>query len=285
VRLDGEDAGKLLQGLITNDMELLVNEPAMHAALLSPQGKILFEFFVVAMARGFLLETARATAPQLVERLGLYKLRAKLKIADASADYRVFALWGESLPTVTSIADGAAFVDPRLPDLGWRIVAPLALADETQSLPGTAVAAAADWHRHRIALGVPEGGRDYRLGDTFLHEANYDQLGGVSFSKGCFIGQEVASRMQHRGGGRKRVIPVEGNAPLKAGAPVQAGAVALGWIGSVSGTRALALIRLDRAAEALAGGATVAADGVALCLKKPSWARFQMATGAATEAP
>ena len=277
VRVGGEDAEKLLQGVITNDMDLLGKQPAIHSALLSPQGKILFEFFVATAGTGFLLETARAQSQDLLRRLLLYRLRAKAEIVDAADQYRVFALWGEPPLSARDRCGSQAFVDPRLAQLGQRLIVETAVAAEVAGGPDTLPATAADWHAHRIALGVPEAGKDYPLGDTFLHEANYDQLNGVSFSKGCFIGQEVASRMQHRGGGRKRVVLVEGQADLVPNAPIRAGTTPLGSLGSVSGRRALALVRLDRAAEALGNGAVLTAAGIAISLIKPAWASFDMA--------
>lgn len=277
VRVSGEDANKLLQGLVSNDMELLESAPAMHAALLSPQGKILFEFFVVSAGKDFLLETAAAQAASLLKRLQLYKLRAKVEIADAAADYRVFGLWGEFAIEACRGLGRIAFIDPRLAKLGARIIADCKLAAELPAALGEATASASDWHAHRIDLGVPEADRDYPLGDTFLHEANFDQLAGVSFSKGCFVGQEVASRMQHRGGGRKRVVPVEGTAALTPNSPVMAGTLSLGSVGSVHGGRGLALIRLDRAAEALAAGSVLTAGAIPIRLIKPAWGSFELA--------
>jgi len=284
VRVAGADAKKLLQGLITNDMDRLDTEPAIHAALLSPQGKILFEFFVVGSPEAYLLETAAAQAANLSKRLLLYKLRARVEISDQSANYAVFALWGAACPGPAALPFAIAFRDPRLVDLGTRIIVQNAACAAVAAAPGTRPATAEDWHRHRIGLGVPEADRDYRLGDTFLHEANYDQLGGVSFAKGCFIGQEVASRMQHRGGGRKRILAVEGTAPLTANAAIKAGTVSLGSLGSIDGRRALALVRLDRAAEALAAGAVITADAVPISLIKPVWAQFATAPAPGTEA-
>ena len=284
VRVAGADAKKLLQGLITNDMDRLDTEPAIHAALLSPQGKILFEFFVVGSPEAYLLETAAAQAANLSKRLLLYKLRARVEISDQSANYAVFALWGAACPGPAALPFAIAFRDPRLVDLGTRIIVQNAACAAVAAAPGTRPATAEDWHRHRIGLGVPEADRDYRLGDTFLHEANYDQLGGVSFAKGCFIGQEVASCMQHRGGGRKRILAVEGTAPLTANAAIKAGTVSLGSLGSIDGRRALALVRLDRAAEALAAGAVITADAVPISLIKPVWAQFATAPAPGTEA-
>jgi folate-binding protein YgfZ len=283
VRVTGADAEKLLQGVITNDMDLLASQPAIHAALLTPQGKILFEFFVVKAADGFLLETAGDKAAELAKRLGLYKLRAKATISDASSDYRVFALWGAAAHSSGETSGTLSFPDPRLATLGRRILAEARFAADIAAATNGEEATAEDYHAHRIALGVPEGGKDYALGDTFPHEADLDQLHGVSFTKGCYVGQEVVSRMQNRATVRKRVVPVEGAAPLTAGAEIGAGEAVIGTVGSVAGRRALALLRLDRAAEVEAKGQSLTAGGVAIALRRPEWASFAMAPKEAAE--
>jgi len=193
----------------------------------------------------------------------------------------VSALWGPSPHNFGETAGTVSFPDPRLPTLGSRILAETGAATATYGVE----ASPEDYHAHRIALGVPEGGKDYVLGDTFPHEADLDQLNGVSFSKGCFVGQEVVSRMQNRASVRKRVVPIEGEAPLTSGAEIKVGEAAIGTIGSVAGKLALALLRLDRAAEAKAKGQVLTAGGVLLALRKPDWATFDLAPAAAAEAP
>jgi folate-binding protein YgfZ len=285
VRVTGEDGEKLLQGIVSNDMDLLASQAAIHAALLSPQGKILFDFFVVKTGGGFLLETARDKAGDLAKRLNLYKLRAKVDIREASDDYRVLVSWGPSQHSSYETTGTVSFPDPRLPALGSRVLAEARLAANVAAATNGIDASPEDYHAHRIALGVPEGGKDYVFGDTFPHEADLDQLNGVSFSKGCFVGQEVVSRMQNRANVRKRVVPVEGDAALTGGVEVQAGAAVIGTIGSVAGKLALALLRLDRAAEAKAKGQVLTAHGVPLKLRMPDWATFDLAPVAAVEAP
>ena len=158
--------------------------------------------------------------------------------------------------------------DGRLAALGERLV----FAEGAFSADATE----ADYHAHRIALGIPEGGRDFTYGDAFPHEALMDQLGGVDFKKGCYVGQEVVSRMQHRGTARTRIVPVisrDGEA-VTSGAEVTAGARGLGTIGSVSGARGLAMLRLDRLADAVAAGEPVRAAAAILGVEKPSFATF-----------
>ena len=285
VRVTGADALKLLQGIITNDMELLESQPAIHAALLTPQGKILFDFFVVRAGDGFLLETAKEKVADLAKRLNLYKLRANVDIRDVSDDYRVSALWGSPPQGSGETAGSVTFPDPRLPALGSRILAEVRFAADLATATHALEASPQDYHARRIALGVPEGGKDYLPGDTFPHEADLDQLNGVSFTKGCFVGQEVVSRMQNRASVRKRVVPIEGEAPLSPGAEIEAGAATIGTVGSAAGKLALALIRLDRAAEWSAKGEALSADGVTVRVRKPDWATFDLDPIAAAEAP
>jgi folate-binding protein YgfZ len=276
VRVDGPDAEKFLNGSITADLGVLAVQGALHSALLTPQGKMLFEFFVTRSTNGaFLLETGRDLADDLVKRLKMFRLRAKMEVENVSAAWEVAAAWGGPAPPVDQ--ERIVYVDPRLPHMGWRLLGrvPPGFAADGVKADVEWVAAEA-YHAHRIDLGVPDAGKDYALGDTFPHEADLDLLGGVSFTKGCFIGQEVVSRMKHRGTARKRVVPVEGEAPLASGAPVTAGTAEIGCVGSVAGTRGLAMVRLDRAGEAAAKGEPLRAGGIAIQLRKPAWAAFEL---------
>jgi tRNA-modifying protein YgfZ len=277
VSVTGADAAKLLQGVITNDMDLITEQGALHAGLLSPQGKILFEFFVVPTPDGFLLETARAKAGELGERLKMYRLRADADIRDVSPDYTVGAIWGGA--EYTPRGDGPAplwFADPRLPALGHRELATLR-SDWALYAEDADSATQDEYHAHRIVLGVPEGGKDYAFGDAFPHEALFDQLNGVSFEKGCYVGQEIVSRMQNRGTARRRIVPVVAEVALPAsGAAITAAGVEIGTLGSVAGARGLAAIRLDRAAEFLEKGEALRAGNVPIRIDIPSWARFSL---------
>ncbi len=264
----GADARKFLQGMLTNDADRLAEGNAMHAGLLSPQGKILFDMFVAARADDFLIDVARDKGAELGKRLGFYRLRSKVEIKE-DPDFKVAAVW-EGTPRLPEGAIG--FADPRLPALGMRVLLP---GSASVSELGCSRADEADYHARRIKLGVPEGGRDYAFGDAFPHEALFDQLNGVDFKKGCYVGQEVVSRMEHRGLARKRIVPVAGASALPAsGTPVTAEGIAIGTLGSTSGAMGLALIRLDRAEEALAKGATLKAGEVPITLRQPEFARF-----------
>jgi tRNA-modifying protein YgfZ len=276
VTVKGEDAEKLIQGLISNDMALLATQAALHTGVLSPQGKILFDMFVVKAPDGYCLETAREMTTRLVEHFLRYKLRAKADVADACADYTVAAVWGAPYEPKGQGTQPIWFADPRLPELGYREFVTI---DSDWALAGHAADSGTpqEYHAHRIALGVPEGGKDYAFGDTYPHEALFDELNGVSFKKGCFIGQEVVARMEHRGTARKRVVPVVAATPLPApGAAVVAGSVEIGRLGSVVNGRGLALLRLDRAAEMKEKGEVMRAGTVPVQIEIPPWAHFSL---------
>ena len=247
LRLTGADTIPLLQSLVTANVERLgVGEPA-HAALLTPQGKVLSAFFVWREADGVLIDAAPGDRDALAARLRLYKLRAAVEIAAADAVAHV----GEDGPPT-------ARPDPRLPAMGVRW---MAAPDGTD--------ARGAYEARRIAQGVPEFGRDHGPGAVFPMDVNLDALGAVDYKKGCFVGQEVASRMYRKGEVRKRTWTVEADAPLGVGASVTAGGSTLGEITSAmtgamkgaDGSRGLALLRVDRVGAAseppVAGGVPV----------------------------
>lgn len=272
VAVSGADAETFLNDLVTSDMPPA--GAAAYGALLTPQGKILFDFIAFRDGERFLFDLPRTVVADFVKRLGFYRLRAKVDIADLSDDHIVVAAWDSEAPP---IMDGPVAADPRLPALGYRAIVP-AGADMA---PDFAEARETDYDRHRIALGVPEGGIDFAFGETFPHDAALDQLNGVSFSKGCYIGQEVVSRMEHRGTARRRIVLAHAvsGAP-EATTPVSAGGKALGTLGSSADGSALAIVRLDRAREAIDAGIAIDAGGVRLTLTLPPWARYQWpATG------
>ena len=260
VSVSGSEATSFLQGLLTNDVEQLLPGQARYAALLTPQGKILFDMIVVRAADeepSYLVDCAAAQAPDLAKRLGFYKLRARIAIADVSGDRAVAAFWGQERPEV----DGLLYPDPRDPRLGWRAILSRSIA------AGVGLEHVNEYEGLRIAVGAPKGGLDFAYADAFPHDANFDLLHGVDFDKGCYVGQEVVSRMKHRGIARKRVTRVKLDGPAPApGTPVMDRELTVGALGSSSGREALALLRLDRAQEATAAGRTLSAAGVGVAL-------------------
>jgi hypothetical protein len=278
LKIVGDDARKFLHGLVTADMLGLTPGQARFCALLTPQGKIIADFFVTQAPNAdggvFFLDIPRAVAPTLVEKLNLYKLRAKALIEDLTEILGVIAAWDGSGTT----KQGLCYADPRLPALGLRIMlAPHRAAAAANDL-SAALVSAEDYEAHRIALAVPRGGLDFAYGDAFPHEADMDQLGGVDFAKGCYVGQEVVSRIEHRGIARTRAVALryDGAAPAS-GAPITAGERQVGTMGSAARGRGIALIRLDRVAEA--EQSALAAGGIPVRLVKPDWARFSFPGG------
>src|SRR6266700_7149775 len=247
IKVSGEDARNFLNGLVTSDVTLLRPGLGRFGALLTPQGKITADFLITEAPSGhgggFLIDCARALAQSLADKLGFYNLRAKVAIENLSDNLGVLAAW-DGDPSVTP---DLAFADPRNIALGWRILVPEELVQKVADLIGAELVDSAAYEAHRIALGVPRGGLDFIYGDAFPHETNMDRLHGVDFEKGCYIGQEVVSRMQHRGTARTRTLRVvlEGSSP-EPGATVLAGDKPVGTMGSTAGGNGLALLRTDR---------------------------------------
>ncbi|MBN9059167.1 MAG: folate-binding protein YgfZ [Rhizobiales bacterium] len=273
VFIGGAEAETFLQNIITTDMGRVVSSGAGYGALLSPQGKILFDFLVLATEGGFLFDLPRALAADFTKRMTLYRLRAKVEIANRSEADAVIAFWGsDAAPAIA----GVVAADPRLAALGFRAIVP---ADASLDVAGYEAATEADYHAWRTGLTIPEGGRDFPFGDAFPHDVDMDDLGGLDFRKGCYVGQEIVSRMEHRGTARRRAVAVSGASALPpAGTPIEADGKPLGALGGSfdgeSGAAGIGLIRLDRAKRALDQGVPITADGIPLAIALPSFARF-----------
>ena len=275
VKVAGDDARNFLNGLLTADIAEVTPTQARFAALLTPQGKIVVDCIVVEApaqeGSGFFLDCPRPLAPGFVSKLNFYKLRAKVIAEDLSETLGVLAAWDGN----GSKSYGLSYRDPRLPELGLRVMLAPQRAPAAADTLGAELVDAAQYEAHRIALGVPRGGLDFIYGDAFPHEADMDQLAGVDFEKGCYVGQEVVSRIEHRGNARTRIVPVayDGFAP-EAGMPVTAGDKPIGTFGSAAAGHGLAMLRIDRTDDALAAGLPLTAGGVAIKPQKPNWARF-----------
>jgi folate-binding protein YgfZ len=280
VKVAGDDARNFLHGLVSADMLNLTPGVARFCALLSPQGKIFADFIVAEVPApdggGFFLDVPRGLATPLVDKLNLYKLRSRVMIEDLSEVLGVLAAWDGS----GTSALGLAYADPRLPALGLRTMIPPQRAADAAAALGAALVDASEYEAHRIALGIPRGGVDFSYGDAFPHETDMDQLGGVDFGKGCYVGQEVVSRIEHRGIARTRAVAVryDGAAPV-AGVPIMAGERQVGTMGSTASGHGVALLRLDRVADALSRGEELLAGGIAIQPSKPEWARFAFPDG------
>jgi tRNA-modifying protein YgfZ len=275
VKVAGADARSFLNGLVTTDLTLLGPGVGRFGALLTPQGKITTDFLITEAPEGhgggFLLDTPRALAQGLADKLGFYKLRAKVAVENLSDSLGVMAAWGGE----PVIKPDLAFADPRHAGLGWRILVPQELASRAAGLIDAAFLDSAPYDAHRIALGVPRGGLDYIYGDAFPHETNMDRLHGVDFDKGCYVGQEVVSRMQHRGTARTRTVRIvlDGPAP-EAGTAIVAGDKPVGTMGSSAEGAGLARVRIDRVADALDAGMALTSGGLAIRLAEPDSIRI-----------
>jgi tRNA-modifying protein YgfZ len=270
IKVGGADARDFLNGLVTTDITLLQPGLARFGALLTPQGKITTDFLITEAPSGhgggFLIDCPRVLAQGLADKLGFYRLRAKVTVENLSDSFGVLAAWDGDL----ALKPDLSFIDPRDATLGWRILVPQELAQKAADLIGADMVDSAAYEAHRIATGVPRGGLDFMYGDAFPHETNMDRLHGVDFDKGCYVGQEVVSRMQHRGTARTRTVRVilDGAAP-EPGAAILAGDKPVGTMGSAADCNGLALIRIDRVADALDAKIPLTSGGLALHLADP----------------
>ena len=266
--VSGPDAAHFLQNLVTLDLDALPTGEARPGALLTPQGKILFDFLASRLGEAFRLDVAAGARGDLAKRLTLYKLRAQVTIEPT--DEAVAVGW-EGEPGV------GACRDTRFPSGVWRIYG--------EAAAGIGEDAAAEFEHLRIRNAVAEAERDFPASDVFPHDVLLDQNGGVSFRKGCFVGQEVVSRMQHRGTARRRLMVLRGENHLTPGANIEAGGRAIGTILSANGTLGMGLVRIDRLADALTGdNPTVSADGVPLEADVPSWAGYTLPAAGTADA-
>jgi len=272
VRIGGEAAQPFLQGLVTCNIDELETGEAEFGALLTPQGKILFDFFILRIADGFIADIDASMASDFIKRMMFYRLRAKVEIEAVDDGRGVYAIFGEGpLDPAQWSAAGLAVRDPRLPEMGIRAYLP-------SSPDGAEEAPVEDYEAMRIGLGVPQGGRDFTYGDAFPHDVLMDRIAGVDFAKGCYVGQEVVSRMQHRGTARKRTILVRtasGEELPQPGTEVLAGGKTVGTLTSVAGNRGLAMIRLDRAAPIVAASETILAGSTAIVLSLQEWSKLE----------
>ncbi len=262
VEVAGADRSAFLQGLVSNDVTTAVPRRAVWAALLTPQGKWLADFFIFAEGERLLLDCERGQAEFLVRHLGRYRLRSAVTVSDHSESLAVYAAWGGA----PALPDGViAAPDPRLPEAGWRILSDTPVATN---------AGPEDWDRHRLRLGLPDGSRDMEAERTVLLEAGFDELGGVSWSKGCYMGQELTARTKYRGLVKRRLVPVEiAGATPEPGSPVLARGAEVGVMRSSRDELGLALLRIDSLTLPLECGQA------RLAPRQPAWMRFPEPAG------
>lgn len=268
IKMAGGDAQEFLHRLITNSVLDIGAGESRFSALLTPQGKLLFDFFVIPLPQGatagFLIDCVRDQSRALAQRLNLHKMRAKITIDDQSETLGVGAIFHGEAPAPP---DAVVYRDMRAPGMGQRVIA---ARDALARLSNTD---AADYEANRIAMGVPKGGVDFVYGDAFVQDSNLDWLNGVDFKKGCYVGQEVVARVHYRKSAKKRIVKFrfEGGPPSR-GAEIAAGGATLGQVGSTAGSEGLAMLRIDRLEDALAAGAIVTAGETPIAVLTPGQA-------------
>ena len=274
ITISGPEAEHFLQNILTTDLSNLAAGELKAGALLTPQGKILFDFLISRKGESdFIIDCRSDVADDFARRLIMYKLRAKVEISKEIQGI-VFVGWEDD--SASSDIDSTALRDTRF------------VNQNVHRIYGEQIAANATPHDYtnlRIAHGIAESESDYALSDAFPHDVLLDEVDGVGFKKGCYVGQEVVSRMQHRGTARRRVMLVEGSTDLPAsGAEIQANGRAIGTLGSVSGKHGLAIMRTDRVKTALDSGIDILADGVPVTVSIPSWAHYTLPQNAKDDA-
>jgi folate-binding protein YgfZ len=265
IEVAGADATGFLQRLITNSVLDIPKGEGRYAGLLTPQGKLLFDFFVVPLPEGadagYLIDCAGEQTVDLVKRLNLHKMRAKIAIEDKSKDFAVAAIFGGEVATGI---EGVFYRDTRGPSMGLRVIVP------REALAKLDRAEASRYEAHRVTQGVPKGGVDFRYGDAFVHDVNLDLMNGVDFKKGCYVGQEVVARVHYRNSARKRIVKIHFDGPAPAqGTQITAGETNIGQVGSTAGAKGLAMVRLDRLEEARVAGVALKAGDVAVDVTLP----------------
>lgn len=257
LKITGNDRLDFLQGLISNDINKVTDQLAIYSAFLTPQGKFICDFFIIGCGDGLLVDIAEDALPAFKKKLTMFKLRADVAIADVSADYDVVVAFGGD----DELSQAGVFADPRLKAAGYRAILPTGTTIEsTESTDITS------YEAHRIALGLPDGARDMTPEKSILLENGFDELNGVDWKKGCYMGQELTARTKYRALIKKRLFPVtfEETAP-ESGTAIMAGEKTVGEVHSSQGVQALATLKLDALDE------TLTANGLRLSVSKPDW--------------
>ena len=283
--VSGPEARPFLQGLLSNDVARVVPDRAMYATLLSPQGKFLHDFFVLELEGELIFDCEGPRQAELERRLNFYKLRADVAIATRADRYFVAALIGEGVLSALGLdategsaapfAGGIVYADPRIAAAGARAVLPRDGGGAALEAAGFDPAPAEDYDRHRLAHALPDGSSDMLVEKGFLLENGIDDLNGVDFDKGCYVGQELTARTKYRGKIRKRLFRVDVDGPLPAsGTPITLGNKEAGVMRSGRDGIGLALLRVELAKNATDSGEALIAGDARLTPVKPDWARF-----------
>ncbi len=283
LRLGGEDRIAFLQGLVSNDVAPTAGDRAVYAAFLTPQGKFLHDLFVARIGEAVFLDCEAGRRDDLLQRLMRHRLRSRIEITDVTGTLAVAVAFGgeetasDQPGAAKPFGGGIAYVDPRIAAAGWRFVLPRAEAIADLRGAGFEIVEPIAYDRWRLTLGLPDGSRDIAVDKDVLLECGFDELNGVDWQKGCYLGQEVTARTKYRGLVKKRLLPVEVTGPAPAsGTPIVLAGRAVGEIRSGAGDLAMAMLRLDSLEAAAAGeeGGALSAGDARLTPRKPAWMRL-----------
>lgn len=277
IRIEGPDARAFLQGIVSNDVNKVSQERAVYAALLTPQGKYLHDFFIAELDGALWLDCESARRDDLLRRLARFKLRSKLSLAAAPADYAVALVYGRGAlaglgldpvrGAAKPFAGGLVYVDPRLAEMGSRAILPAAARPAIEAL-GIPAGDPLDYEKRRIVNGLPDGSRDLEVEKSILLENGFDELGGVDWDKGCYMGQELTARTHYRALIKKRLVPVDVEGPMPVnGTPVLADGAEVGTMRSAVDGMGLALLKT----ETLDGAPALVAGTARLRPRRPDW--------------
>ncbi len=280
--VSGADARGFLQGLISNDINKVGPDRAIYAAFLTPQGKYLHDFFIAQIGDRLMIDCEGARLDDLVRRLGFFRLRAEVSLEDASERFTVLALLGDGAHDSESLrghegrggpfADGVCFVDPRYAGMGARALLPRDGGVEALEAAAFTRGAAEDYERARLSYGLPDGSRDLKIEKSLLLENGFEELNGLDWDKGCYVGQELTARTRYRGLVRRRLLPVTVEGPLpESGTPIMLGESAAGEMRSGLDRMGLAMLRLETVEKAEKEGTPLTAKGAKLTPHRPAW--------------
>ena len=286
LKVSGEDALDFLQGLVTNDVSKAGPERALYSAMLSPQGKYLYDFFIVDLNGELVIDCEAGRLDELKRKLNMYKLRSKVELIELNQYFMVVSFIGKSVAealqlnnsegVAKSFLGGVAFIDPRITGIGGRAVIPRENAVKKLTEAGFSAGNAEEYESLRLSLGLPDGSRDMVVDKAILLENGFQELNGIDWEKGCYMGQELTARTHYRGLIKKRLMPVQIEGPLPApGTAVMLGDKNVGEMRSGNEERGLALIRLKQFKDVLKSGEGFSAEGTTLRPVKPEWAEFK----------
>lgn len=281
IRIDGADARPFLQGIVSNDVNKVSSARAIYAALLTPQGKYLHDFFVAELDGALMLDCEAERRDDLLRRLTRFKLRSKVSLAPGPDTHAVALIYGSAELSAVGLAaergaakpfaGGVVYADPRLREIGARAILPRASATAALAAAGIAPGSAADYERLRLELGLPDGSRDLEIEKSILLESGFDELAGVDWDKGCYMGQELTARTHYRALIKKRLVPVRIQGPTPPpGTPILAGGSEVGVMRSAGDGAGLALLKI----EALSGIPELSAGEARIAVRKPFWLKI-----------